>query len=85
MGVPYISVKPMNNGKQLLVYFGKKVYTDKLLYRTEELNGIPVKITPHRTLNYSRCVIWCMELANLDVEDIQKELESQGVTKVERM
>ena len=85
MGGPYISVKPMNNGKQLLVHFGKKIYSDKLLYRTKELNDIPVKVTPHRTLNYSRCVIWCKELANMDEEDIQKELKSQGVTKVERM
>ena len=85
MGGPYISVKPMNNSKQLLVHFGKKIFSDKLLYRTKELNDIPVKVTPHRTLNYSRCVIWCKELANMDEEDIQKEFKSQGVTKVERM
>ena len=59
MGGPYMSVKPMNNGKQLLVHFGKKIFSDKLLYRTKELNDIPVKVTPHKTLNYSQCVIWC--------------------------
>ena len=85
MGGPYLSVKPMNNGKQLFVHFGKKIYSDKLLYRTKELNDLPVKVTPHRTLNYSRCAIWSKELANMDKEDIQKELKSQGVTKVERM
>ena len=47
MGGPYISVKPMNNGKQLLVHFGKKIFSDKLLYRTKELNDIPVKVTEH--------------------------------------
>ena len=61
MGGTHISVKPMSNGKQLLVHFGKKIYSDKLLYRTKELNDTPVKVTPHRTLNYSRCVIWCKE------------------------
>ena len=85
MGGPYKYVKPMNNGKQLLVYFDKKICSDKLLYRTDKLNDKPVKITPHRTLNYPRCVICCKELAGMDEEDIQKELESQGVTKVERM
>ena len=65
--------------------FGKKIYSNKLLYRTKELNDIPVKFTPHRTLNHSRCVIWCKELANMNEENIQKELKSQGVTKVERM
>ena len=75
----------MNNGKQLSVHFDKKICSDKLLYRTDKLNGIPVKVTPHRTLNYSRCVIWCKELAGMDEEDIQKELQSQGVTEVERM
>ena len=85
MGGPYISVKPMNNGKQLLVHFGKKIYSDKLLYRTKGIEWHPSKVTPHRTLNYSLCVIWCKELANMDEEDIQKELKSQGVTKVERM
>ena len=85
MGGPYISVKPMNNGKELLVHFGKKIYSDKLLYRTKELNDIPVKVTPNRTLNHSRCVIWCKELANMDEENILKELKSQGVTKVKRM
>ena len=79
------SVKPMNNGRQLLVHFDKKICSDKLLYRTDKLNDIPVKVTPHRTLNYSRCVIWCKELAGMDEEDIQNELQEQGVTKVERM
>ena len=75
----------MNSGRQLLVNFDKKICSDKLLYRTDKLNDIPVKVTPHRTLNYSRCVIKCQELAGMDGEDIQKELKSQGVTKVERM
>ena len=62
-----------------------KIYSDKLLYRTDKSNDTPVKVTPHRTLNYSRCVIWCKELAGMNEEDIQEELQSQEVTKVERM
>ena len=82
MGGPYKSVKPMNNGRQLLVHFDKKNFSDKLLYRTKGLNDISIKVTPRRTLNYLRCVMWGQEFANMDEEDIQKELKSQGVTKV---
>ena len=75
----------MNNGKQLLVHFENKAYSDLLLYQTKMLIDLPVKVTPHRTLNSSRCVISCRELVNMTEEDIQEELQSLGVTKVERI
>ena len=84
MGGSYKSVKPMNDGKQLLVHFQNKAYSDNLL-RADKLIDVPVKVTPHRALNSSRCVIGCKELRNMDEEDIKNELQSQGVTKVERM
>ena len=74
----------MNDGKQLLVHFQNKAYSDNLL-RADKLIDVPVKVTPHRALNSSRCVIGCKELRNMDEEDIKNELQSQGVTKVERM
>ena len=83
IGGSYKSVKPMNDGKQLLVHFQNKAYSDNLL-RAEKLIDVPVKVTPHRALN-SRCVVGCKELRNMDEEDIKNELQSQGVTKVERM
>ena len=84
MGGSYKSVKPMNDGKQLLVHFQNKAYSDNLL-RADKLIDVPVKVTPHRALNSSRCVISCKELRNMDEEDIKNELQEQGVTKVERM
>ena len=81
MGGSYKSVKLMNDGKQLLVHFENKAYSDNLL-RADKLIDVPVKVTPHRTLNSSKCVIGCKELRNMDEEDIKNELESQGVTKV---
>ena len=84
MGGSYKSVKPMNDGKQLLVHFQNKAYSDNLL-RADKLIDVPVKVTPHRALNSSRCVINCKELRNMDEEDIKNELQEQGVTKVERM
>ena len=58
MGGSYKSIKPMNDGKQLLVHFENKAYSDNLL-RAHKLIDIPVKVTPHRALNSSRCVIGC--------------------------
>ena len=74
----------MNDGRQLLVHFDNKVYSDNLL-RADKLIDIHVKVTPHRALNSSRCVIGCKKLRNMDEEDIKDKLKSQGVTKVECM
>ena len=74
----------MNDGKQLLVHFENKAYSDNLLI-ADKLIDVPAKVTPNKVLNSSRCVIGCKELRNMDEEVIKKELESQGVTKVERM
>ena len=71
MGGSYKSVKPMNDGKQLLVHFENKAYSDNLL-RADKLIDVPVKVTPHRSLNSSRCVIGCKEFKNMDEEDIKK-------------
>ena len=84
MGGSYKSIKLMNDGRQLLVHFDNKTYSDNLL-RADKLIDIPVKVTPHRALNSSRCVIGCKELRNMDEEDIKDKLQSQSVTKVERM
>ena len=78
------SVQPLNGGRQLLVHFENKIYSKNLL-ETKELANITVKVSPHRTLNYSRCVLFCKELAGIEEEEIKNQLASQGVVKVERM
>ena len=52
MGGNYKFVKPLNGGRQLLVHFDNKIYSENLLYRTNKLIDIPVKVSPHRTMNY---------------------------------
>ena len=84
IGRSYKSLKPINDGRQLLVHFDNKIYSDNLL-RADKVIDIPVKVTPHRALNSSRCVIGCKEVQNMDEEDIKDKLQSQGVTKVERI
>ena len=77
-------MKSLNGGRQLLVYVENKIYSKNLL-ETKELANILVKVSPHRTLNYSRCVLFCKELAGIEEEEIKNELEFQDVVKVKRM
>ena len=46
---------------------------------------IPVKVSPHRTLNSRKFVIKCQELDNMEEEDIKEELKPQGITAVKRI
>ena len=68
-----------------MAHFDNKIYSENLFYRTNKLVDIPVKVYPHRTMNYKRCVIFCKDLAGMDEEEIADELKPQGVVKVERM
>ena len=81
MGGSYKSVKPMNDSKQLLVHFENKAYSDNLL-RADKLIDVSVKVTPHRALNSSRCVIGCKELRNMDEEDIKMNCNHKVLPKL---
>ena len=64
----------------------EKKHQSKNLLRTKMLMGsIPVKVTPHRTLNSRKFVIKCAELDNIDKEEIKNELEPQGIIAVKRI
>ena len=49
------------------------------------MGSIPVKVTPHRTLNSKKFVIKCIELDNIGKEEIKNELEPQGIIAVKRI
>ena len=51
-----------------------KATYNKMLLGLTQLAGVPVKVSPHRSLNVSRGVIRC------SVEEIVEELRPQGVT-----
>ena len=46
---------------------------------------IPVKVSPHRTLNSRKFVIKCQELDNMEEEDIKEELKPKGLIAVKRI
>jgi len=52
----------------------------KMLLGLTQLAGVPVKISPHRSLHVSRGVIRSRDITNCSVEEIVEELRSQGVT-----
>ena len=52
----------------------------KMLLGLTQLAGVPVKVSPHRSLNVSRGVIRSRDIAGCSVEEIVEELRPQGVT-----
>ena len=63
----------------ILVETEKQSYGRMLLGLTQ-LAGVPVKVSPHRSLNTSRGVIRSRDIADCNVEEIVEELQPQGVT-----
>jgi len=57
----------------------KQSYSKMLLGLTQ-LAGVPVKVSPHRSLNTSRGVIRSRDIADCNVEEVVEELQPQGVT-----
>ena len=72
--------------RQSIYWSGNKTAICKNLLKTTKLLGyLPVKVSPHRTLNSSKFVIKCEELDKMDKEEIKKELQPQGIIAVKRI
>ena len=67
----------------LLIEVVQKEYHDKLL-RTNDLNGIPVIIEPHKTLNTSKGTIVCDALDEYTNDELKTELADYDVKEVYR-
>ena len=76
--------KPMKSGS-IFIEVEKKHQSKNLLRTTMLMGSIPVKVTPHRTLNSIKFVIKCVELDNIDEEEIKNELKPQGIIAVKRI
>jgi len=71
------SVKRLYKG-DILVETDKATHS-KMLLELTQLAGVPVKVSPHRSLNVSRGVIRSRDIASCSVEEIVEELRPQGV------
>ena len=78
------NVKPMKSGR-VFIEVGTKQQYKNLMKTTKLLGYLPVKVSPHRTLNSSKFVIKCEELDQMDEEEIKKEFQPQGIIVVKRI
>ena len=74
------SIKRLRDGS-FLVECGKRAQAQNLL-RTNRFIDRPVKVSIHKTLNSSRGVIRCRDLADMSDVEIRDELKDQGVNRV---
>ena len=77
------SIKRLRDGS-FQVECGKRAQAQNLL-RTNRFIDRPVRVSIHKTLNSSRGVIRCLDLAGLSEVDIRDELKDQGVGGVNRV
>ena len=77
------STKRLRDGS-FLVECGKRAQAQNLL-RTNRFIDRPVRVSIHKTLNSSRGVIRCRDLADMSEVEIRDELKDQGVVGVNRV
>ena len=78
------NVKPIKSGRVFSEVETKQQF--KNLLKTSKLLGyLPVKVSPHRTLNSSKFVIKCEELDKMEEDEIKTELQPQGIIAVKRI
>ena len=77
------SIKRLRDGS-FLVECGKRAQAQNLL-RTNIFIDRPVRVSVHKTLNSSRGVIRCRDLAYMTEVEIRDELKDQGVVGVNRV
>ena len=80
--------KPLKRAGLLLIEVDKKHHSVNLL-KTTKLHDIPVEITPHRSLNSSKGVIYCDNLEGYSDEQVREGLQQHRsnacVTEVYRI
>ena len=77
------SIKRLRDGS-FLVECGRRAQAQNLL-QTNRFIDRPVKVSIHKTLNSSRGIIRCRDLADMSEVGIRDELRDQGVVGVNRV
>ena len=75
-----VSAKKLANGTVLIEVASK--HQEKSALKMKMWVDVPISVTPHRTLNFSRGVIRCREFRDCDDTEVLDALRSQGVTEV---
>ncbi|GBM02561.1 hypothetical protein AVEN_178492-1 [Araneus ventricosus] len=77
------SVRKLRSGDFLIEVNSRK--QAQQIIKLNNLPSIPVTVTAHATLNFSKGIVSCGELLHTPVEETTKELENQRVTSVRRI
>ncbi|GBN89325.1 hypothetical protein AVEN_63601-1 [Araneus ventricosus] len=70
------STKKLRSG-EFLVEVQYRKQSEQIL-KLKKISTIPITVSPHASLNFSKGVITCGELLNVPTEEILKELQGQG-------
>ena len=77
------TLKRLRSGAYM-VEVTRKAHADNLL-KSKLLAMVPINVSPHRSLNSKKGVLWCRELDTVSLTEIKEELASQQVTEVKRI
>ena len=78
------NVKPLKSGR-VFIEVETKQQCKNLLKTTKLLGYLPVKVSPHRTLNSSKFVTKFEELDKMEEDELKKELQPQRIIAVKRI
>ncbi|XP_055605029.1 uncharacterized protein LOC129753256 [Uranotaenia lowii] len=71
-------------GKNYLLRVRNPKQSEKLQQLNKLIDGTPVTVQIHPTLNTCQCVVTCREVSDLSDDDLAKALEDEGVIKAYR-
>ena len=77
------NIKKLRNGS-LLIECMTDIQSSKL-QAIQSLCDLPVKVEPHKYLNYCKGVITCSDLLNVSLDEIKNELQSYNVVDAWRL
>ena len=77
------SAKKLRNGS-VLIEVASKAQAENAL-KMQNWVGVPVKVTPHRSLNSCKGVIRCRELRDCSDDEVLEALNPEGVTHVKHV
>ena len=84
-GIKEDGVKKLRSGVILVEVLNERTSQQLLKLKNPMIQTIPVKISPHDTLNSSKGVIRCRHLQGMSDQDICQNLAGQGVKHVQRV
>ncbi|XP_055585024.1 uncharacterized protein LOC129737886 [Uranotaenia lowii] len=78
------AANPTDGGTSYLLKVRSQEQATKLIRIDQLIDGTPVSIISHPTLNTTQCVVSCREAAGMSDKDLTEELADQGITRVYR-